>query len=217
MGWFVNIPYTVVPAKAGPLGERPPALAGHFCNVGPTNYCLCRVNDVPVSGGHLPRGATFPLNRRWPLVAGTAVLASALLRIPPLTFASLPCSLPSSLNPSSACFLPPSFSSRRPCLVPSLPRSFPSSTIPSSTDALSLPSIIASSTCSLPPFLAPSLPPPYLPGSACLPPSNSMYTVCVCLASCIEHCLAPSDAWHWDNGVFRACFGPKYFNVIICL
>ena len=24
---------TVVPATAGPLGERPPALAGHFCNV----------------------------------------------------------------------------------------------------------------------------------------------------------------------------------------
>ena len=28
--------YTVVPATAGPLGERPPALAGHFCDV-PTN------------------------------------------------------------------------------------------------------------------------------------------------------------------------------------
>ena len=27
---------TVVPATAGPLGERPPALAGHFCDV-PTN------------------------------------------------------------------------------------------------------------------------------------------------------------------------------------
>ena len=37
MGWFVNIPYTVVPAAAGALGERSPALAGHFCNVGPTN------------------------------------------------------------------------------------------------------------------------------------------------------------------------------------
>ena len=24
---------TVVPATAGPLGERPPALAGHFCDV----------------------------------------------------------------------------------------------------------------------------------------------------------------------------------------
>ena len=27
------VPATVVPAAAGPLGERPPALAGHFCNV----------------------------------------------------------------------------------------------------------------------------------------------------------------------------------------
>ena len=27
---------TVVPATAGPLGERPPASAGHFCDV-PTN------------------------------------------------------------------------------------------------------------------------------------------------------------------------------------
>ena len=63
---------TVVPATAGPLGERRPALAGHFCNA-PTNYCICRVN-VPVSGDHLPRGATFAPNRRWPLVAGTNVL-----------------------------------------------------------------------------------------------------------------------------------------------
>ena len=31
-----TIGITVVPATAGPLGERPPALAGHFCNV-PTN------------------------------------------------------------------------------------------------------------------------------------------------------------------------------------
>ena len=49
---------------------------------------------------------------------------------------------------SSARFLPPLFPSRRPCPVPSLPRSFPSSILPpstlsSSTDALSLHSIIA--------------------------------------------------------------------------
>ena len=30
---------TVVPAMAGPLGERPPALAGHFCNVPTTLPC----------------------------------------------------------------------------------------------------------------------------------------------------------------------------------
>ena len=29
---------TVVPATAGPLGERPPALDGHFCDVPSTNY-----------------------------------------------------------------------------------------------------------------------------------------------------------------------------------
>ena len=55
---------------AGPLGEWPPALVGYLCNV--TNYCLCRVN-VPVSGGHMPRGATFTPNRSWPLVAGSTV------------------------------------------------------------------------------------------------------------------------------------------------
>ena len=30
---------TVVPATAGPLGERTPALAGHFCNVPTTLPC----------------------------------------------------------------------------------------------------------------------------------------------------------------------------------
>ena len=30
---------TVVPATAGPLGERPHALAGHFCNVPTTLPC----------------------------------------------------------------------------------------------------------------------------------------------------------------------------------
>ena len=81
----------------------------------------------------------------------------------------LHCSLPSSLNPSSARFLPPVFPSRRPCLGPSLPRSFPSATlppsnVPSSTDALSLPIIIASSLHHLPASLPPCLP-------ASLPPS----------------------------------------------
>ena len=30
---------TVVPATADPLGERPPALAGHFCDVPTTLPC----------------------------------------------------------------------------------------------------------------------------------------------------------------------------------
>ena len=33
------IPNTVVPATAGPLGERPPALAGHFSDVPTTSPC----------------------------------------------------------------------------------------------------------------------------------------------------------------------------------
>ena len=93
-----------------------------------------------------------------------------ILRIPPLKFPYLAPLLPPFLAQSRPRSLPPS---RRPCLVPSIPRSFPSSTLPpstlpSSTDALCLHSIIASS---LPP-LAPSLPPlhPSLP-SPSLPPS----------------------------------------------
>ena len=35
-----------------------------------TSYCLCRFN-VPVSGGHPPRRATFSPNRRCSLLAGT--------------------------------------------------------------------------------------------------------------------------------------------------
>ena len=95
----------------------------------------------------------------------------------------LPYSLPSSLNPSSARFLPPLFPSRRPCPVPSFPRSFPSSTLPpstlsSSTDAISLHNIIPAPCLpvSLPPCLPASLPaslPPSLPTSlsSSLPPS----------------------------------------------
>ena len=92
----------------------------------------------------------------------------------------LPCSLPSSLNPSSARFLPPLFPSRSPCPVPSLPRSFhssilPHSTLSSSTDALSLHSIIASSLPPLPlfpsslPLLPPSHPPSFLAPTIPLP------------------------------------------------
>ena len=64
---------TVVPATTGPLGEQPPALHQ-------LQYCLCRVN-VPVSGGHLPRGTTFAPNRRWPLVAGTTVIDNKIKKV----------------------------------------------------------------------------------------------------------------------------------------
>ena len=109
------------------------------------------------------------------------ILASALLRIPPLKFCSLALQLPPFLAQSLLRSLP---HSRRPCpcLVPSLPRSFPSltlppSTLPSSTDALCLPIIIASSlppslpplALSLPPPLAPSLPPSILPPPSLAP------------------------------------------------
>ena len=84
--------------------------------------------------------------------------------LPPVKFPSLPCSHapPSSLNPSSARSLPPLFPSRRPCPVPSLPRSFPSSILPPSPSLppLTLSPCIASS---LPPLLPPSL--PHLPPS----------------------------------------------------
>ena len=110
----------------------------------------------------------------------------------------LPCSLPSSLNPSSARFLSPLFLSRHPCPVPSLPRSFPSSPLPpstlsSSTDALSLHSIIASSlppsSCFLLPTLHPSslLPCP-LPVSLSTAAqfNEGLHRVCMCLASWTE-------------------------------
>ena len=38
-GNYRPISVTVVPATAGPLGERPPALAGHFCDVPTTLPC----------------------------------------------------------------------------------------------------------------------------------------------------------------------------------
>ena len=46
--------HTVVPATAGPLGERPPALAGHFFAM---YQLLCHVK-VPASNGHLPNAAS---------------------------------------------------------------------------------------------------------------------------------------------------------------
>ena len=149
----------------------------------------------------------------WSFDRGSTVLASALLRIPPLKFPSFAPLLPPFLVQSLLRSVP---HSRRSCLVPSLPRSFPSSTLPpstlpSSSDALCLPSIIASSlpplalspsltplVLSLPhhpldPSLPPSLFPPSLPAPslpAYLPPSTSMYTVYVCLARCTVLCSA---------------------------
>ena len=37
--YSLNKGFTVVPATAGPLCERPPALAGHFCDVPTTLPC----------------------------------------------------------------------------------------------------------------------------------------------------------------------------------
>ena len=42
---------TVVPAMAGPLGERPPALAGHFCNV-PTTVFAVLMSLYPATTCH---------------------------------------------------------------------------------------------------------------------------------------------------------------------
>ena len=48
----VSWPYsTVVPATAGPLGERPPALAGHFCSV-PTTVFAVLMSLYPVATCH---------------------------------------------------------------------------------------------------------------------------------------------------------------------
>ena len=42
---------TVVPATAGPLGERPPALVGHFCNV-PTTVFAVLMSLYPAATCH---------------------------------------------------------------------------------------------------------------------------------------------------------------------
>ena len=122
------------------------------------------------------------------------ILASVLIRVPPLKFPSLSPFLPrSSLYlslaplhpPSSARFLPPLFPSLRPCLVPFLPQ--PSLPSPAPT----LPHIIDSS---LPP-LAPSILhpsslfprlPPSLPAS--LHPIQCTPWVCVCVFVKL-HCI----------------------------
>ena len=42
---------TVAPAMAGPLGERPPALVGHFCNV-PTTVFAVLMSLYPTATCH---------------------------------------------------------------------------------------------------------------------------------------------------------------------
>ena len=41
----------------------------------------CHEFPFPATRGHLPRGATFAPNRRWPLVAGTTVIQKRAIRI----------------------------------------------------------------------------------------------------------------------------------------
>ena len=123
---------------------------------------------------------------------------------------SLPSLLPPfSLNPSAARFLTPLFSSRRPCLGPSLPRSFPSANLPPST--LHCRSLPVYHHRFLPPSLNLSFPrSPSLPPSPCpLPPINHPSSLLLCLPPCRRpiqcapyvclaalYCVAPSDAWH---------------------
>ena len=134
------------------------------------------------------------------------ILASVLFRVPPLTFPSLPISLPPTLllgfSPSLSCSISPPIASS----LPSFPRSVhayvPSSFVPFLNPPylppLPLPPSLTSSlphSLHLPPsfhtlpLLPPSHPPSFLAHSltpslpACLPSCNSMYTVCV-LTSC---------------------------------
>ena len=115
------------------------------------------------------------------------LLASVLLRVPPLKFPCLPISLPPMLlpfsSPSLRCSLLPSLasSSSLPSFLrsvhPFLTRSLPQPSLPSSTPAPTLPHIIASSRHLVPPSLPLSLPPPpslHLSIPPPLPPSPSL-------------------------------------------
>ena len=149
----------------------------------------------------------------WIVFSAVYCILSVLLRIPrspPLMFPGVPCALPYSspslrssfcflLSSSSARFLPSLSPSLRPCLVPSLPRSFPPLTLPLFLHHRSLPPLHHRFLPHLVNFpAAPSLPPSIIPRSfpspslqAFLPPSNSMYTVCVCVCvrACVRACV----------------------------
>ena len=153
------------------------------------------------------------------------ILASALLRIPPVKFSSLAPLHTPFLAQSLLRSLPPS---RRPCIVLSLPRSFPSSTLPpstlppstlpSSTGTLCPPCFLSTSPCTLPPPPSPpslphlvqphsptlpcSLPPILLPSSllacpllACLPPAVQLNVHRVCVFATL-HCVVQHLAMH---------------------
>ena len=119
--------------------------------------------------------------------------------------------LPWSFPPSIAPFLSPSLAPH--CSSPSL-RYFLLRSLPPSPLSLAQTSLPSSHHRFLPPSpCSPSYPPSFpAPPSPCFPPSNSTYTVCVCmcvyacvwvcLASCTEYCVGHNHAWHWDNGVF---------------
>ena len=123
------------------------------------------------------------------------ILASVLLRVPPLKFPSLPSSqapslapLPRSFAPSLLHLLPLSLAPSMPTF---LPHSFTSSTLHPLPLPPTLPHIIASS---LPPLLPPAptlplLPPPILPS---LPAAVQFNVHRMCVWQAALYCVAPS-------------------------
>ena len=158
------------------------------------------------------------------LTAVSSILASVLLRVPPLKFTSLLISLPPTLLPfSSPSFLHslyPSPLSFAPSMATFLPHSFPSSTFPPFLHSRSHPPshhrFLTPSRCSLPLLspcsLPPSLPPILHPASLlpCHPPCLSAYLrrIIECTTYVVSgqqlnwvYCVVgSSQAWQWDNG-----------------
>ena len=142
------------------------------------------------------------------------LLASVLLRVPPLKFPCLPISLPPMLlpfsSPSLRCSLLPPLASSLPSFLrsvhPFLTRSLPQPSLPSSTPAPTLPHIIASSRHLVPPSLPPSLP-LYLPPSLPPPPSLPLH-----LSISIPPPLPPSPSHHPS---FLAPSVPPYLPVCL--
>ena len=126
------------------------------------------------------------------------ILASALLRIPPLKFPTLlPCSLPSSLNPPSARFLPPAVHASS---CPFLAHSLHQPSLPPLTLSACLASSLPPSLPLLSPFhLSPSIPPLVpSPAISLLPPSLHP-------SSCSLHPLLPPTLLPFS---FLACSPP---------